>query len=247
MDHQFDADLAAILIGSHPRTARSDGRGRRPDLPVHLSRLLDEAAGMAREAAWAEFLKQYSRLLLKAARRASIGHDETMDRYTFILEQLRSDDFRRLRAFEADGRGQFTTWLVVVARRLCVDHQRRVHGRPQGKDESGGAEPIQRVARRNLLTLVADEIDLERLEDHRSRRPDDIVCKTELHDALEKALGSLDEADRLLLTLRFEDDVPMSRIGPIVGLESRFQVHRRLKAVLAQLREKLREAGITRS
>jgi len=246
MHDQFDADLAADGVGSLRPSARAEGRELHPGLPVHLSRLLGAPVGRARDAAWTAFLEQYSRLLLKTVRRASAGHDEAMDRYAFILEQLRSDDFRRLRAFTADGRGRFTTWLVVVARRLCVDHRRRVHGRPQSPVEPGGAEPADRIVRRNLVTLVAGEIDLERLEDHRSSRPDDVVFESERHDALAEALNSLDPADRLLVTLRFEDDVPMSRIGPIVGLESRFQVHRRLKWILGQLRDRLRERGFTR-
>jgi DNA-directed RNA polymerase specialized sigma24 family protein len=49
-----------------------------------------------------------------------------MDGYAYVLEALRSDDYRRLRAYAADGRSKFSTWLVVVARRLCLDlHLRR--------------------------------------------------------------------------------------------------------------------------
>lgn len=246
MNDQFAPDLAADQVRSLPLPDRADERGGLPVLPAQLSRLVNAPKGRARDAAWTDFLKQYSRLLLKTVRRASTSHDEAMDRYTFILEQLRRDDFRRLRAFTADGRGRFTTWLVVVARRLCVDHRRRVHGRPQGTVEPGDAEPAERVVRRNLVTLLAGELDLDRLEDHRSPRPDDVVYEAERHDALVAALSGLDEADRLLLTLRFEDDVPMSRIGPIVGLASRFQVHRRLKTILARLREQLRERGFNR-
>ena len=44
-----------------------------------------------------------------------------MDHYAFMLDRLQEDGFHRLRAFAGDGRGQFTTWLVVVARRLCVE------------------------------------------------------------------------------------------------------------------------------
>lgn len=243
MDDQFDADLAADTVGSFQPTARVDVRGTQPRLPAGLSMLLGASSGRARDDAWSDFLSQYSRLLLKVVRRASTGHDEAMDRYAFILEQLRCDDFRRLRAFTADDRGKFTTWLVVVARRLCVDHHRHVHGRPQTATGSEDSAPLDRVARRNLIDLLAGEFDLEQVEDDRSPRPDASVLDGERHEALVGAVGALDEMDQLLLTLRFEDDLPVARIGPILGLQSRFQVHRRLKAVLAQLREALRERG----
>lgn len=245
MDDQFDADLAADYVGSPP-SIRADGRERQPELPVYLSRLLGASAGRARDDAWSDFLRQYSRLLLKTVRRASTGHDEAMDRYAFILEQLRCDDFRRLRAYTADGRGKFTTWLVVVARRLCVDHHRRVHGRSQAATEPDSAGPLEQAARRNLVGLLAAEFDLEQLEDDRSPRPDAAFLDAERHDALVRAVSTLDAMDQLLLTLRFEDDLPLARIGPILGLQSRFQVHRRLKTVLARMRELLEEHGYGR-
>lgn len=245
MDHRSETDVTPGRIGSIQPAGRPVGPVVRPVSPVQVSRLLHAAGDAARDDAWADFLRHYSRLLLKVARRATSTHDEAMDRYAFILDQLRQEDFRRLRAFAADGRGRFTTWLVVVARRLCVDHHRRVHGRPQTEHDSASTARIEQAARRNLAGLLAGEIDLEQLPDNRAPAPDAAVIAAERHDALADALGSLDPADQLLLTLRFEDGLPLGRIGPLVGLESRFQVHRRLKQVLAQLRESLRVRGIT--
>ena len=168
-----------------------------------------------------------------------------MDQYTYILDQLRDDDFRRLRAFADEGRGKFTTWLVVVGRRLCVDHHRKKYGRPQARRESEVAESGEQTARRNLLDLIADEIDIERLEDESSLRPDAEVLSGERRRVLEAAVSTLDLADQLLLTLRFEEGLPVRKIAPIIGFQTRFQVHRRLNAVLAQLRQALEEHGIT--
>ena len=97
--------------------------------PAQLHRLLEAAEGPDHERAWSEFLAAYSRLILYVARRIPRDHDRMMDRYAFVIEHLREKDCRRLRAFDVEGRGKFTTWLVVVVRRLCVDHDRRQHGR----------------------------------------------------------------------------------------------------------------------
>src|SRR5688572_14416739 len=107
---------------------------RRHALPPELERLLDSAAHRGDpDEAWAALVAKYSRLLMTVARDVAPGHDAAMDAYAFVLERLREDDCRRLRGFVADGRSSFTTWLVVVTRRLCVDHYRQRYGRaPRG-------------------------------------------------------------------------------------------------------------------
>src|SRR5688500_7712225 len=98
-------------------------------LPIKLRNLLEAAEGNAREHAWTEFLESYSRLILFVAHRTPGDYDVVMDRYAFVVERLRELNYRRLRTYAADGRGKFTTWLMVVTRRLCVDHNRLKHGR----------------------------------------------------------------------------------------------------------------------
>ncbi len=214
-------------------------------LPSGLAALLHAADDVARRHAWAGFLEVYSRLLLDTARRTATNNDEAMDHYAFILDQLRENDFRRLRAFGADGRGKFTTWLVVVARRLCVDHHRHTHGRIQARPHGGTDRSIEQITRRNLVDLVAGEIDWERMEDGRRPHPEVEVIREERRTALSSVVGRLEVVDQLLLTLRFEDDMPLAKIGPMVGLGSRWQVHRRLNTILARLREGLEARGIT--
>jgi signal transduction histidine kinase len=51
--------------------------------PLH--RLLAAKSPEDCDAAWADFLDQHSKLILHTARRASAGHDDVMDRYTFVL------------------------------------------------------------------------------------------------------------------------------------------------------------------
>ena len=205
-------------------------------LPPELAGLLaggDDAAG---EAAWAAFLRSQSRLLLAVCRSLGRDYDATMDAYAFLLDQLRKDDYRRLRAYAADGRSKFTTWLVVVARRLCLDHHRHKYGRTRdGPPEA--AE--QRSARRRLIDLVAAEVDPSTVVDPGSADPESAMVDRDQADRLAAALAGLEPRDRLLLTLRFEDDLSAREIGELLGFPTPFHVYRRLTAVLGALRQRL--------
>ena len=206
-------------------------------LPVELSRLLAASDTGAQDEAWAAFVAEHTRLLLNAARSLTSDHDAAMDGYTYILEQLREDGCRRLRAFVPDRRSRFTTWLVVVARRLCVDQRRRRYGRVRDDDRAAAM-----AARRRLLDLVAekdpDEIASMEVD------PEQSLQVGELHDVLEAALARLAPADRVLLRLRFEDDLPIREIAAVLRLPTVFHVYRRLNALLEELRATLKQRGV---
>lgn len=158
-----------------------------------------------------------------------------MDRYTRILDHLREDDFRRLRSFSSDGRGKFTTWLVVVARRICLDHERSRYGRYR-TGSAGAREEAEREARRNLADLIAARPDFSRIEADRFEDPERRLRKVELEEGLAEALRTLSERERLLLALRFEDDLTAREIAGIVGYPTPFHVYRRIDKVLDRLR-----------
>jgi RNA polymerase sigma factor (sigma-70 family) len=206
-------------------------------LPIELSRLLAPSDTNAQDEAWAAFVAEHSRLLLSAARSVTPDHDAAMDGYAYILERLREDGCRRLRTFVPDGRSRFTTWLVVVARRLCLDQRRHRYGRARGDDP---AEAM--AARRRLLDLVAekdpDEIVSIGVD------PEQALQVNQLHDALEAALARLAPADRVLLKLRFEDELPAREIAAVLRLPTVFHVYRRLNALLAELRVALGKRGV---
>jgi RNA polymerase sigma factor (sigma-70 family) len=163
-----------------------------------------------------------------------------MDGYAYVLEALRADDYRRLRAYTADGRGKFSTWLVVVARRLCLDFHRKRYGRER---DVGSDSRELRAARKRLVDLVGDEIDPANL----SPSGTDPAIELQARDrasAIETTLGALSARDRLLLTLRFEDDLSAREIAQVMGFATPFHVYRRLNALLAELRLALRRRGV---
>lgn len=206
-----------------------------------LHRLLGAKSPEDREAAWTEFLERHSKLILHTARRASAGHDDVMDRYAHVLDRLREDDFRRLRSFSLNGTGKFTTWLIVVVRRLCIDHHRRAFGRPL--DDSERPADLESIARRNLAGLLADDVDPDQISEEPSEDPDADLIRRERSEQLATVLAELETRDQLLLTLRYVDRHPPEKVARMLGYPSRFAVHRRLKSLVVTLRRRLEDQG----
>jgi RNA polymerase sigma factor (sigma-70 family) len=213
-------------------------------IPPALARLLTAGEPAAREAAWADFLATHSRLILHVARSLRGDHDAAMDRYAKVLEQLRDDDFHRLRAYAADGRSEFSTWLVVVAQRICLDHWRSRYGRLRATEGDAAAREEEWAARRRLVDLIAADVALSSLGDHKASGPEDTLRVADLYQALESALALLDPRDRLLVKLRFEDGLPMPEVARSLGFPTRFHAYRRLSRVLDDLRRILETAGV---
>jgi len=208
-------------------------------LPVELSELLRPGAAAERDAAWAAFLEAHSRLLLSVCRSMGRDHDGAMDAYTFLLDQLRRDDFHRLRGYAADGRGKFTTWLVVVARRLCLDFARQRYGRVREHTSAQAS-----VTRRRLVDLVSEDLEAAGAGSDPPPTPEQAVLDGERAAAVAEALGALDPRERLLLKLRFDDDLPAREIARLMDLPTPFHVYRRVNALLASLRATLSGRGI---
>lgn len=215
------------------------------DLPPELSAIICESDVDARERAWERFVAKHSRLLLFAARSLGQDYDGAMDRYAFILERLHDKDFHRLRAYTSDGRTKFTTWLLVVTRRLGLDHYRQRYGRPPpGMMKEPGSQA--RAARRRLIDGM-EPIDPVLLDDQSQISPELELDAAQRRARLDSALASLAPQDRLLLKLRFDDDLAAREIALIAGFPTPFHVYRRLNAILASLRSSLGRHGLDRS
>ena len=210
--------------------------------PQVLRDLLGAVDSEGREAAWDVFVARHSRLLLHVARKVMPASDSAMDAYAHVLERLRRDDCRALAAFSPDGRSRFTTWLVVVARRMCVDFYRQKNGRPRGESPTQ-IELVEREARHRLANFSGIDAALAHLVDH-GARPDTALRNGQLHEALDAAVAALSPDDQLLLKLRFHDELPAQRIALVMSLPSQFHVYRRLNAACAELRRRLVARGI---
>lgn len=194
-----------------------------------------------REAAWARFVERYSPLLLHTARAVSRERDRAMDAYLHLLERLREDDCRRLRRYAEQSGAQFTTWLVVVARRLCLDHLRQRYGRLRGDDV---ADQERRAGRRRLADLVAEDLEDGRAVPDPAPLPDEDLARRDLLTALEASRAELTPHQRLLIALRFEDGRSAREIGQLLRYPTPFHVYRAVNAALVELRKALRRRGV---
>lgn len=212
-------------------------------MPVELNGLLHASDPAAREAAWSQLVARHTRLLLAVARSFGGGHDEAMERYAFILERLAEGNYRRLRAYQADGRARFSTWLTVAARRLCLDYHRARYGRSRPTRDPDQATDLRRV-RRGLADSLGAGIDTDLLPDSEAVSAETVTIRKERDARLHAAVAALPGQDRLLLALRFNDDLPASRIASLAGYPTPFHVYRRLNAILTGLRAALESHGL---
>src|SRR6476660_6225238 len=155
-----------------------------PAAPPELRDLL-QASGAARDEAWSRFVARFSALLLHTARTVAREHDRTMDAYAHLLEQLREDGSQRLRRYLEDSGAQFTTWLVIVARRLCIDFLRQRYGRAP----TAPSKRADHATRRRLEDLVAVEIGEMVALPEPGAGPDEEVRRQDLELALRTALA----------------------------------------------------------
>jgi RNA polymerase sigma factor, sigma-70 family len=209
------------------------------ELPATLQNLL--ADDPPPEAAWAAFAREYSRLLLHVARSVCQDHDESMDAYAFLLEKLSEDGCRRLRAYSVDPRSKFTTWLVVVARRICLDFRRTRYGRLRNEDSE--SEKARIGMRRNLANPGGDSDVIDAIPDESTSSIAAGLEKAELRTALATLRSELAPGDRLLLALRFDDELPVPEIASMLGYPSQFHVYRRINTLLNEMKSRLEARG----
>ena len=209
------------------------------DFPPTLERLLREDPPSPE--GWAEFAREYTALLLHVARSTSRGRDEAMDAYTYLLERLSEDGCRRLRAYTFDARSKFTTWLVVVARRICIDHHRIRYGRLRNEESKGERERLG--LRRRLEDLDEGVEFADAIPDEAGQNVSVAIERAELAAELRLARESLAPADRLLLKLRYDDGLSAAEIAGLLRYPSQFHVYRRINALLADLKARLNQRG----
>ena len=210
-------------------------------LPPLLEKLLS-AVGRTGDDAWAEFAREYSTLLLHVARSSSTSRDDAMDAYAYLLERLSQNDYRRLRAYTVNPNSKFTTWLVVVARRICIDHNRLKYGRLREVESAGERE---RLNSRRRLENLSDRLEGgDDVADETTIQPDRAVEATELSAHLTLAVSALPPGDQLLIRLRFEDGLSAAEIADVLRFPSQFHVYRRINVLLDTLRASLRARGI---
>jgi RNA polymerase sigma factor (sigma-70 family) len=214
-------------------------------LPRELATLLRAPEGARTDRAWAAFVERYSRILLHAVHAHAQSYDDAMDKYAYVLEELQKADFARLRKFAGDGRSRLSTWLVVVARRLCDDYRRLRYGRLRAGDGPQGKKARERHdLRRRLVDMVASDFDIDLVPDGEEPVGERALRSRELEAALKEAISELSSKDQLMIKLRFYEEMSLKELAAFTDSPSQFHVHRRLKGALDQIRRRLESSGV---
>ncbi|NJD30805.1 MAG: sigma-70 family RNA polymerase sigma factor, partial [Gammaproteobacteria bacterium] len=91
--------------------------------------LFDRLSSGRADAAWSEFLAQYSSLMMHVIHGHGLEEDDATECFIHACGALSNDGFRKLRSFRPDGPARFKTWLTAVVANLCVDWRRKQVGR----------------------------------------------------------------------------------------------------------------------
>ena len=268
--------------------------GTSPTRDTGITQLLEGLSSPDAQPAWEVFLLQYSAILYQSVQASMQDADEIADCFVYACEQLAKDDFRRLLRFKPDGAASFTTWLRVVARNLCFDWQRKVHGRPRPFKSVQGLSALElaayhsryerRLSRDETLeglranwpaTKMDDLIEMEnRIENFLNPlqrwilntrqqgrveitswsdsedsepvtaelidpapNPEAIVLDDQQRTTLHECLAVLSDEERLVVRLRFDEELSLKEISRLIGLGDPQRVHRLLSAILHKLHE----------
>jgi RNA polymerase sigma-70 factor (ECF subfamily) len=113
----------------------------------------------------------------------------------------------------------FAPWLYRIATNLCLDHLRRRKARPQ-------------------TAQLPEEMDVTASSSLAVPSPENTAIRAETHAEVMRAVQGLPENYRVVVVLRYLDDLPYSEIAEILGI-SEANVQMRLSRARQRLRAAL--------
>ncbi len=186
----------------------------------------DEAALVAEaiqgsELAFRTLVERYQRpvfsLVLRMVRDHGVAEDVTQEVFVKAWMALSRYDPRR----------RFASWLFKIASNAAIDQLRR-----------------KKLPTTPIETSDADQSSiLDRIEDERSESPDTLVKRRELSAALEAAVAALRPEYRLVVLLRFREELPYRDIAEATGMPLG-TVKTNLRRARREIEERLRQDGV---
>ena len=191
-----------------------------PQGPQDEAALVAEAIGGS-ELAFQTLVERYQRpvfsLVLRMVRDRGIAEDVTQEVFVKAWMALSRYDPRR----------RFASWLFKIASNAAIDQLRR-----------------KKLPTTPLETSDADQSSiLDRIEDERSESPDTLVKRRELSAALEAAVAALRPEYRLVVLLRFREELPYRDIAEATGMPLG-TVKTNLRRARREIEERLRQDGV---
>ncbi len=186
----------------------------------------DEAALVAEaiegsELAFRTLVERYQRpvfsLVLRMVRDHGIAEDVTQEVFVKAWMALSRYDPRR----------RFASWLFKIASNAAIDQLRR-----------------KKLPTTPIETSDTDQSSiLDRIEDERSESPDTLVKRRELSAALEAAVAALRPEYRLVVLLRFREELPYKDIAEATGMPLG-TVKTNLRRARREIEDRLRKDGV---
>jgi len=195
------------------------------------------------ERAWEELIEQYRPTVLSAARGASASESEAEELAQSVWAELyglreRADGTPSGKLAYYSGCGSLGGWLRAVVGQLAVDRHRRTSRLVQTEE----AADFDRAAQ-----------NLDAGAEHDGWRapappdPERALAETEsaraVERALARALGELNDEDRLLVKLYYFDGLRLKEAGAVLGVHEA-TASRRLTKLHAEIRKRV-EAILT--
>jgi RNA polymerase sigma factor (sigma-70 family) len=144
--------------------------------------LVGRITGGSQEA-WEQFIFRYSGLIHSVVRRYLFDAEEVRDVYVEVLSRLHEG---RLATYE--GRSALSTWLVLVARSVALDHLRRRFGR---REVPGGIQRLRKRDQRVFHLYYVDGLSFDAVRHWMSQHGEPISAE-ELVATLERIESSID-------------------------------------------------------
>ncbi len=186
----------------------------------------DEAALVAKaiegsELAFRTLVERYQRpvfsLVLRMVRDHGVAEDVTQEVFVKAWMALSRYDPRR----------RFASWLFKIASNAAIDQLRR-----------------KKLPTTPIETSDTDQSSIvDRIEDERSESPDTLVKRRELSAALEAAVAALRPEYRLVVLLRFREELPYKDIAEATGMPLG-TVKTNLRRARREIEERLRQDGV---
>jgi RNA polymerase sigma factor (sigma-70 family) len=194
---------------------------------LHKDRMLIGRILEGNIQSWQRFILDFSVFIYSTVVRFTTDYDEKMAIYLQILEQLRANDFEKLRRFAF--RSSLSTWLTAVSRNMTIDFLRSKYGRDF------------RWKKIRVISLSDDCVEpadpsLERQPEaaHQSRERESI--RNQLLAELEMALEGLDEREALLVKLVFFKGLKIRDAGQVLKIKPAYKfLHRTLRKIRIRL------------
>ncbi len=168
-----------------------------------LTHLEDEAALVAQaqmgdEDAFSRLYNQYSRHVYRLALNLTHDREEAED----VLQDTFLKAFLHLREFRKESR--FSTWLTRIAVNEALARLRRGAGRTQVSLD----EPLKIEGEQSMPREIEDRQD----------DAEQAYSKLELQTILSKLMGKLEPMSRMILVLRYVQDVSTEATAKLLGL-----------------------------